>query len=354
MRFSLSILLGAAALWLAAVGPSLAQPTLSSSLTDWGNISLYGPLVTRSGGARTEIVGQRTQWDHDFNDIFNPLVDGQLEQNVWTETSVVGGAPVFRSYHDLKGFGIPLYNGRGWTGFRTDAGYSDTWTLTDPALPMGAALSPVLSFGVVSRLGPPLPAGGAVAPAPDFYPYNPLWGSPPGVPVTGPLPTAPDIEFGMNVDNFRWYDYQNARSNVATSVTMGPGSIAAGALSVANGVPFAVQIDFVAGWRMEHSDIVAVLGPSFERFSTNQVFDASHTAALSDVAVYDGAGALLQGWTLTDSQGQSITPITLQVAEPPSLALFAVGGLIALLKTLRRRASTRASRRTSMPVREPS
>jgi len=354
MRLSRPIVLGTAALFLAAADPSLAQPTLSSSLTDWGNISIFGPAVTRSGGAKTEIVGQRTQWDHDYDGVFNPLVDGQLVQNVWTETSVVGGAPLFRSYHDLKGFGIPTYNGVGWTGFRTDAGYSDTWTLTDPALPMGAALSPVFSFGVVSRLSHLFAAGGTVVLSPDFYPYNPLWGSPPGGTVIGPLPTAPEIELGMNVDNFHWYDYQSVRSNVATSVTMGPGSIAAGALSVENGIPFAVQIDFVAGWRMEHSDIVAVLGPSFERFSTNRVFDASHTAALSEVAVYDEAGMLLQGWTLTDSQGLPITPITLEVAEPPSLALFGVGGLIALVRTLRRRASTREPRRTSLPVREPS
>jgi hypothetical protein len=354
MRLSRPIVLGIAALFLAAVGPSLAQPTLSSSLTDWGNISIFGPAVTKTGGAKTEIVGQRTQWDHDFDGVFNPLVDGRLEQNVWTEASVMGGAPIFRSYHDLKGFGIPLNNGRGWTGFRTDAGYSDTWTITDPAAPMGAPLSPVFTFGVVSRLGHLFPAGGTVALPTDFYPYNPLWGSPPGSTVIGPLPTAPQIEIGMNVDNFHWYDYQNVQSNVTTSLAMGPGSIAAGALSVLNGVPFAVQIDFVAGWRMEHSDIVAVLGPSFERFSTNRVFDASHTAALSEVAVYDEAGMLLQGWTLTDSKGLSITPITLQVAEPSSFALFSVGGLMALVRALRRRASMRVSRMASLPVREPS
>lgn len=330
-------LLGVIVLSAGVAGTATAQPTLSSSLTDWGNISIYGPAVTRSGGARTEIVGQRTEWDHDSNGVFNPPADGHLVQNVWTEASVVGGAPVFRSYHDLKGDGIPLYNGAGWTGFRTDAGYIDTWTITVLALPIGAALAPVFSFGLVSHLGDLFPPGGAVALPANFYPYNPLWGSvPPGVPVVGPLPAAPSVDLFMSIDNYRWYDYKNTPGNTATTVAMGGAAISAGPLAVQNGVPFAVQIDFIAGWRIEHSDVVSIIGPTFEHFSTNAVFDASHTGALSAVTVYDESGALQQGWSLFDSQGTAITPISLQVAEPQPLVLFLVGGLAVLARAHRR------------------
>ncbi len=184
MRANLLVLLSVAALGWAAGSSVQAQPTLASSVTDWGNVSIFGPRVTRSGGARTEIAGQRTEWDHDFNGVFNSQVDGQLEQNVWTEASVVAGAPVFRSYHDLKGSAIPFNNGVGWTGFRTEATYADTWKVTMPGLPVGAVLAPVFSFGVHSTLGHLFPAGSTVALPPDYYPYNPQWGNlPPGVPL---------------------------------------------------------------------------------------------------------------------------------------------------------------------------
>jgi len=337
MQLLLFVMQGVSALFLGVVTSATAQPTLSSSLTDWGNISIYGPAVTRSGGAKTEIVGQRTVWDYDFDGAFNPLTDGQLVQNVWTEASVVAGAPVFRSYHDLKGAGIPLYNGAGWTGFRTEARYVDTWTITVQNLAIGVNLTPVFTFGLNSRLGDLFPPGGTVALPSDFYPYNPLWGSvPPGVPVVGPLPSAPTVDLFMTVDSSGWYDYKNAASNRAVLVEMGGAGISSGVLTIENGVPFAVQIDFIAGWRMENAEIVALLGPLSERFSTNAVFDAARTGMLSAVALYDLSGDLQAGWSLTDSQGTLITPIAL-VPEPETFVLFVVGLLGVVARTRRRR-----------------
>ncbi len=316
--------------------PLSAQPSLTSALSDWGRISVFGPQLTRSGGAKTEIVNQRTEWDHDGDGAFNALVDGYLIQNVWTEASHIRGAPVFRSYHDLKGSAIPFNNGVGWTGFRTEAGYKDKWTITVPGVPIGNSLSPVFSFRINSRLGNLFGPGGGVALPADFYPYNPLWGDSAGGPVIGPLPTAPSIDLLMSVDNFRWYDAKSALSNIIVLVPMGATSLASGALTVQNGVPFDVAIDFTAGWRMEHSEIAALLGPSFERFSTNRVFDASQTGALSAVEVYDGLGALQQGWSLTDGQGAALTPLALPVPEPAPFVLFAIGALVVLSKSYRR------------------
>lgn len=336
------VMRGVATLFIGVATAAMAQPTLTSSLTDWGNISLFGPTVTRSGGAKTEIIDQRRIWDHDSNGVFDPLIDGQLTQNVWTEASVVGGAPVFRSYHDLRGGGLPLYGGAGWTGFRTNASYSDTWTMTVPALAIGASLAPVFTFGLASRLGDLFPPGASVALPPDFYPYNPLWGGvPPGVPVIGPLPSAPTVDLMMVVDGYRWYDYKNTPSNQVTLLAMGGAGIASGGLTVQNGVPFAVQIDFIAGWRMAHAEIVSVLGPSFDRFSTNAVFDASHTGMLSAVSVYDAAGDRQLTWSLTDSQQTLITPIAV-VAEPQTLVLWVVGLLGLLSRSMRRPVSGRA------------
>ena len=219
MRASVFVVV-AVALSFGVASPAPALPTLTSSLSDWGRISLFGPEVTRSGGARTEIVNQRTEWDHDSDGAFNAQVDGFLVQNVWTEASTIGGAPVFRSYHDLNGSAIPFFNGVGWTGFRTEAGYKDKWTITVPAVPIGGSLSPVFSFGIDSRLGHLFGPGGSVALPPDFYPYNPLWGSTGGV-VIGPLPTAPNIDLLMSIDNFRWYDAKNTLSNIMALVPMG-------------------------------------------------------------------------------------------------------------------------------------
>ncbi len=341
MRASVFVVV-AVALSFAVASPVSALPTLTSSLADWGRISLFGPEVTRSGGAKTEIVNQRTEWDHDSDGAFNALVDGYLVQNVWTEASSIGGAPVFRSYHDLQGSAIPFNNGVGWTGFRTEAGYKDKWTITVPAVPIGVSLSPVFSFGINSRLGDLFPPSGTIALSPDYYPYNPLWGggSAGGV-VIGPLPTAPNIDLLMSIDNFRWYDAKNTLSNITTLVPMGGTSLSAGTLTVQNGVPFDVEIDFSAGWRMEHSEIAALLGASFQRFSTNRVFDASHTGALSAVAVYDGFGALQQSWSLTDSQGAAITPFASPVPVPAPAPFFvtAIGALVVLSRSYRRSAN---------------
>ena len=331
-----SVFVVAVALSFGVASPVSALPTLTSSLADWGRISLFGPEVTRSGGARTEIVNQRTEWDHDSDGAFNALVDGYLVQNVWTEASTVGGAPVFRSYHDLQGSAIPFNNGVGWTGFRTEAGYKDKWTITVPAVPIGVSLSPVFSFAINSRLGYLFGPGGSVVLPPDFYPYNPLWGGGAvGGVVIGPLPTAPNIDLLMSIDNFRWYDAKNTLSNIMALVPMGATSLASGTLTVQNGVPFDVEIDFSAGWRMEHSEIAALLGGSFERFSTNRVFDASHTGALSAVAVYDGFGALQQSWSLTDSQGAAITPFASPVPVPAPFFLTAIGALVVLSRSQR-------------------
>ena len=338
MRSNVFGLLGLA-LSFGVASPVSAQPALTSSVSDWGRISVFGPQLTRSGGARTEIVNQRTEWDHDGDNAFNALVDGYLVQNVWTEASTIGGAPVFRSYHDLKGSAIPLNNGVGWTGFRTEAGYKDKWTITVGGLPIGSSLSPVFSFGINSRLGDLFGPGGSVALPADYYPYNPLWGSAGGGVVIGPLPTAPNIDLLMSVDNFRWYDAKNTLSNIMALVPMGATSLSAGSLTVQNGVPFDVEINFTAGWRMEHSEIAALLGPTFERFSTNRVLDASHTGALSAVAVYDGLGALQQNWSLTDAQGVAITPLALAVPEPEPFVLFAIGALVVWSRSYRRGAS---------------
>lgn len=333
MRSNVFFVLGLA-LSLGVASPVSALPTLTSALSNWGRVSLFGPEVTRSGGARTEIVDQRTEWDHDSDGAFNNLVDGYLVQNVWTEASTIGGAPVFRSYHDLQGSAIPFHNGVGWTGFRTEAGYQDIWTITVPGLAIGDSLSPVFSFGITSRLGHLFGPGGSVALPPDYYPYNPLWGSTGGV-VIGPLPTAPDIDLLMSIDNFRWYDAKNTLSNITALVPMGATSLASGPLTVQNGVPFGVEIDFTAGWRMEHQEIEALLGASFDRFSTNRVFDASHTGALSAVAVYDGSGVLRQGWSLTDGQGAAITPLASPVPLPAPLYLAAFGVCVLLSRSVR-------------------
>lgn len=342
MRSSQILLLGAIAL---SAGAEIASAAvLTSSLTDWGNVTIFGPAVTRSGGAKTEIVRQRNEWDRDFDGVFNPLVDGEIVQNVWTEASEVGGAPVFRSYHDLKGSGIPLHNGVGWTGFRTNASFGDTWTITVPGAPIGIDLAPAFAFGVTSRLGNLFPPGSTVALPPNFYPYNPLWGSvPPGVPVIGPLPTAPTVDLFMSIDNYRWYDYKATDGNGAALVPFGGAAFSSGLLKVQNGVPFAIQIDFIAGWQMTHSEIAALIGSAYDRFSTNAVFDASHTAMLSAVTVHDAAGVLQQGWSLTNSQGAPITPIALQVPEPGSILLFTLGGVaLSLLSARRGRLANRA------------
>ena len=332
MQASVFFVLGLA-LSFGVASPVSALPTLTSTLSNWGRVSLFGPEVTRSGGARTEIVDERTEWDHDGDGTFNNLVDGYLVQNVWTEASTIGGAPVFRSYHDLQGSAIPFFNGVGWTGFRTEAGYQDKWTIFVPGLPIGDPLSPLFSFGITSRLGHLFGPGSVVLP-PDYYPYNPLWGSTGGV-VIGPLPTAPNIDLFMSIDNFRWYDVKNTLSNIVTLVPMGATSLASGALTVLNGVPFDIEIDFTAGWRMEHSEIAALLGPSFQRFSTNRVFDASHTGALSAVAVYDGSGVLQQGWSLTDSQGAAITPLASPVPLPAPFFFAAFGVCVLLSRSVR-------------------
>ena len=341
MRASVFVVVGVA-LSFAVASPVSALPTLTSSLTNWGRISLFGPEITRSGGAKTEIVNQRTEWDHDSDGAFNTLVDGYLVQNVWTEASTVAGAPVFRSYHDLQGSAIPFYQGVGWTGFRTEAVYKDKWTFTVGGLPIGVSLSPLFSFGINSRLGDLFPPGGSIALPPDYYPFNPLWGGPGGGVVIGPLPTAPNIDLLMSIDNFRWYDAKNTLSNIAALVPMGGiASLGAGPLTVQNGVPFDVEIDFTAGWRMDHREIAALLGPSFQRFSTNRVLDASHTGALSAVEVFDGLGILQQAWSLTDSQGVVITPLASPVPVPGPAPLFlsAIGAIVVLSRAYRRSAN---------------
>ena len=311
--------------------PALALPTLSSSLEDWGDVSIYGPKVTTSGGARTDIVGQRTEWDHDSSGGFVPGIDGELEQNVWTEASVVGGAPMFRSYHSLKGSLIPLHNGQGWTGFSTHAVYRDTWTLTMVGGP--PSLKPTFDFGIHSRIGTLFPPGGSVAVGSDYYPTNPFWGPvPPGVVVVGPLPSTPPISLGLIVDGFRWYDFENTPANATALVSMGSTSHN-GPLTIGNGAPFDVEIRFDAGWKMEHAEIRSILGAAFERFSTNRVLDVGETGVLAGVSVTDINGLSLQGWSLVDSQGTTITPIASAVPEVPTSMLIAAGGLVLLALT---------------------
>ena len=338
MRAVLWLLLSIAPFFVPA--PGLAAPTFSSSLTDWGNITIYGPTVTTSGGPHTAIVGQRTEWDHDFNGRFGPGIDGELEQNVWTEageTFLGSGVPKFRSYHSLKGSLMPLTNGQGFTGFRTRAVYRDQWTFIQLGAPMGTDVLAEFSFKIHSRIGTLFPPGSSVAVGPDYYPYNPLWGAvPPGVIVVGPRPSTPPITLGLIVDNYRWYDYQVTPANTTATVKMGPARPGwhTPNLTVRNGNPFAVEIHFDAGWRMEHAEIVSILGATFERFSTNRVLDVGNTGVLSGVSFTDTNGLPLQGWSLVNSQG---TALTFPVPEAPTSMLIAAGGLVVLALTRRQR-----------------
>lgn len=296
-----------------------AQPAFTSSLTNWGRISIYGPQVTTSGGARTELTGVVDRWDR------GGVGDGWLEQSVWTEAAHVGGTPTFRSYHALEGHGIPFHQGKGWTGFSTNTTYRDVWTLSVPGMPIGNSVPFALGFslhGVIKNLFPP---GGSIALPPDFYPYNPLWGAAPGnPPVVGPLPKAPDMRMRLELGSYEWLGVERVDGPGTHHVVLGatPGFFPS-RLMVKNGMPFTITLGFEAGWRMEHSDILSILGPSFDQFSTNRVWDASQTARLSLVEVLDSNGAPLSNWSLIDSSGAAIAAVA--VPEPGTGALLTVG-----------------------------
>ena len=334
---------------VAAINEARALPVLTSSLTDWGNISVFGPKITRSGGAKTEIVGQRTTWDLDGNGIIDSM-DGSLVQNVWTQASVVAGTPIFKSFHDLEGSGIPLNRGAtgvgsGWTGFRTDAGYSDMWTITVPFLAPATPLSPSFLFSLNGDLGyPGLGGGGTVLLPPNFYPFNPLWGDGLGGGIViGPLPTAPTMDLQFVVNDFSWYDVQSASGEGTQVVTLGGPTFASGPpLTVLNGVAFKVDIDFIAGWQMAHAEASAFVPRSFEQFATGRVFDAAHSGTFAGLELRDQNGMLLDGFSLVDSEGTRITAVPVApVPLPATILLLGVGGLTMLGAVHRRRAASK-------------
>ena len=319
-----------------------AAPVLTSSLTNWGSVGIYGPEVTRSGGPKTEIVDLLSQWDLDGNGRFDTN-DGRLEQDVWTEASVAaGGMPVFKSYHALQGQGIPLARnangvGRGSIGFRTEAVYTDTWTWTVPILPPGTPLFPTLIFTLDGDLRYPGAGGGAVALPPNFYPYNPLWGDTGGGIVVGPLPTAPTIDLMLVVDNYRYYNVKLAPGE-GTNVVSFAGTTFSGnpPLQVGNGLPFKIEMFFTAGWTMSLAEASGFVPASFEQFATARVFDASNSGRLTGLEVRDANGVLLGGATLVDSQG-TVLAVPVPVPEPGTWLLFGFGAIGVLANVRRRR-----------------
>jgi hypothetical protein len=124
-----------------------------------------------------------------------------------------------------------------------------------------------------------------------------------------------------------WIGVQQVSGEGSFTISMGVSSFW-GNLMVENGVPFPVSIDFQAGWRMTNSEIASILGASFTTFSTNAVWDASHTASLDGVALRDTNGTSYAIWSLTDSTGASITPSITPVPEPASTGLLAAGALL--------------------------